>query len=304
MGSFSWLYADNGFGSANIRYGKPFKLMLPEEARKETGFVSLADDYSDYGILSAMGKTFDLYELLAVWNKDVPYKDGKVSDYLKSISDRWMKEEDENTDYNREIGISLFFDMEEGKITLPYPLKLVRENYRGLYEDLKYFSYSDPFQGSDVFTWSMAEEEMKSGFSSYGEYPKDFMEYMLENRKTKPYTSQILLCIDYKGSDREDCIKILDGLELDYNEEDFEYDEELDEIILTGWLTYDVWLEEGAYSEEELKSVLYEKGESAFYDLIGSNSDWKFGNLHISEYDIDINEHMIKKEFAKENIER
>ncbi len=152
MGSFSWLYADNGLGSANIRYGKPFKLMLPEEARKETGFVSLADDYSDYGILSVMGKTFDLYELLAVWNRNMPYKEGKVADYLKGVSEGvWMKNKDEHTDDNREIGIDISYDKEDELI---YPLKLAHDDFKGLYEDIPFMSYEDPNQGCDMLTWS------------------------------------------------------------------------------------------------------------------------------------------------------
>ncbi|WP_368273714.1 hypothetical protein [Enterocloster bolteae] len=57
-----------------------------------------------------------------------------------------MKEVDEFTDYNRNIGIDIgCYDDQIDK--LKYPLKLVSVSFRGSYEDLDKPSYGDPNQG-------------------------------------------------------------------------------------------------------------------------------------------------------------
>ena len=137
MGSFSWLKADNLTNVANIVYGEPFKFLIP----KEFGGGFIIDNYRDYGDLGRSSddenSSYDMFELLAIWNKD----------HL-GINVRWngklnyMKEVDEHTEYNRSLGI----DYQD--TNLKYPLKLVSIEYEGTYEDCKGYSEWDPYQGS------------------------------------------------------------------------------------------------------------------------------------------------------------
>ena len=146
MGSFSWLKADELTRVRNVAYEKPFKFLIP----KEFGGGFVKDHYQDYGLLGtkedSSGK-YDMYELLAFWNKDMPYEDGVVGDYLKYDGEfPIMKEIDNHTDDNRSIGIDIgCYDHEIDK--LKYPLKLVSASYQGTYEECAGKSYSDPDQG-------------------------------------------------------------------------------------------------------------------------------------------------------------
>lgn len=146
MGSFSWLKADNLTNVSNVVQEKPFKFLIPQEYGG--GFIE--DYYQDYGYLAkkenGMPK-YDMYELLAFWNCDMPYKDGTVKDYLKyTKSFPQLKEIDKNTDYNRIIGIEIgCYNTQIDK--LKFPLKLVSASYKGSYEDCAGKSYGDPSQG-------------------------------------------------------------------------------------------------------------------------------------------------------------
>lgn len=137
MGSFSWNKADTLTRIENIAYGSSFKFLIP----KEFGGGFIKDVYQDYGYLGTKENgepKYDMYELLAFWNKaeDLKY-DG---DYPL------MKEIDEYTEDNRSEGISIgCYDHEILK--LKYPLKLVSPSFKGTYEDLETCSLGDPDQG-------------------------------------------------------------------------------------------------------------------------------------------------------------
>lgn len=146
MGSFSWLKADELTMVKNVAYEKPFKFLIP----KEFGGGFVKDHYQDYGYLGTKedgSEKYDMYELLAFWNADMPYKNGVVRDYLKYNGEfPAMKEIDDYTDDNRNIGIDIgCYDHEIDK--LKYPLKLVSASYKGTYEECVGKSYGDPDQG-------------------------------------------------------------------------------------------------------------------------------------------------------------
>lgn len=152
MGSFSWLKADDLTNIENIAYGASFKFLIP----KEFGGGFIKDKYQDYGYLGRKDDgtpKYDMYELLAFWNSDMPYGLGTVKDRLYYGDDieemtelPMMKEIDEHTDKNRKMGISIgCYDDEIDK--LKYPLKLVSPSFKGCYEDLSKPSYNDPNQG-------------------------------------------------------------------------------------------------------------------------------------------------------------
>ncbi len=137
MGSFSWNKADGLTQIENIFYGSSFKFLIP----KEFGGGFIKDKYQDYGYLGTKENgepKYDMYELLAFWNK----ADGLIykGEYPK------MKEIDEYTNNNRSKGINIGCYDEE-ILKLNYPLKLVSASYNGIYEDLKKCSLGDPDQG-------------------------------------------------------------------------------------------------------------------------------------------------------------
>lgn len=137
MGSFSWNKADELTAIENVAEGTSFKFLIP----KEFGGGFIKDTYQDYGYLGTKEDgepKYDMYELLAFWNKAEGLKfDGEYP---------LMKEIDEHTDNNRGKGIDIgCYDNEILK--LKYPLKLVSASFKGTYEDLKTCSLSDPDQG-------------------------------------------------------------------------------------------------------------------------------------------------------------
>lgn len=136
MGSFSWNKADDLTTTENVAYDRPFKFLIP----KEFGGGFIKDNYQDYGYLGTKENgepKYDMYELLAFWNKaDVKYN----GEYPL------MKEIDEYTDRNRGEGIDIGC-YDEDILKLKYPLKLVSVSFNGTYEDLKTCSLGDPDQG-------------------------------------------------------------------------------------------------------------------------------------------------------------
>lgn len=147
MGSFSWLKADNLTNVANIAYGKPFKFLIP----KEFGGGFIQDNYQDRGKLGTNEDgtpKYDMYELLAFWNKEsIPQNRKNRKKKLRYVGEfPNMKEIDQFTDDNRSLGIDIgCYDSQISK--LKYPLKLVSASYTGTYEDLDNYSRSDPEQG-------------------------------------------------------------------------------------------------------------------------------------------------------------
>lgn len=149
MGSFSWRKADKLTKIDNIAYGKPFKFLIP----KEFGGGFIKDIYQDYGQLGKKADgtpKYDMYELLAFWNKeysDKLCKQFSTDDYLKWDGRfTYMPEISKYTDDNRSIGIKIgCYDNQIDN--LKYPLKLVSCSYKGTYEDCDRPSYGDPDQG-------------------------------------------------------------------------------------------------------------------------------------------------------------
>lgn len=137
MGSFSWNKADKLTAIENVACGTSFKFLIP----KEFGGGFIKDKYQDYGYLGTKenGESkYDMYELLAFWNKAKGLK--YEGDYPL------MKEIGYNTDNNRGLGINIgCYDKDIMK--LKYPLKLVSATFEGSYEDLKTYSSDDPDQG-------------------------------------------------------------------------------------------------------------------------------------------------------------
>jgi hypothetical protein len=137
MGSFSWNKADNLTAIENVAYGTSFKFLIP----KEFGGGFIKDKYQDYGYLGTKENEepkYDMYELLAFWNKAEGLKyDGEYP---------FMKEIDDYTSDNRGLGIDIGFQ-EKDIIKLKYPLKLVSVFFKGTYEDLEGYSKDDPDQG-------------------------------------------------------------------------------------------------------------------------------------------------------------
>jgi len=137
MGSFSWNKADKLTKFENVAYGTSFKFLIP----KEFGGGFIKDKYQDYGRLGKKenGKPkYDMYELLAFWNK---------AEGLKYEGDfPLMKEIDEYTNENRSKGINIGC-YDDDILNLKYPLKLVSASFQGTYEDLETCSLGDPDQG-------------------------------------------------------------------------------------------------------------------------------------------------------------
>lgn len=141
MGSFSWNKADKLTNIENVAYGRSFKFLIP----KEFGGGFIKDIYQDYGYLGIKENgepKHDMYELLALWNKDeIKYGELKYKGDFNP-----MKEIDNFTDNNRGLGIDIGC-YDEQILNLKYPLKLVSPSFKGTYEDLETCSLGDPDQG-------------------------------------------------------------------------------------------------------------------------------------------------------------
>jgi len=137
MGSFSWNKADKLTAIENIACGTSFKFLIP----KEVGGGFIKATYQDYGKLGTKDNgepKYDMYELLAFWNKAEGLKyEGEYP---------LMKEIDQYTNKNRLLGIDIGCYDEE-ILKLKYPLKLVSASFKGTYEDLHTCSLGDPDQG-------------------------------------------------------------------------------------------------------------------------------------------------------------
>lgn len=136
MGSFSWNKADDLTNIENVAAGSSFKFLIPAEFGG--GFIQ--EKYQDYGYLGRKDDNsakYDMYELLAQWN---------APDSVIGCTAGTLKEIDENTDYNRSIGIDIgCYNYQIDK--LKYPLKLVSASYKLSYEECAKPSYGDPDQG-------------------------------------------------------------------------------------------------------------------------------------------------------------
>jgi hypothetical protein len=137
MGSFSWNKADKLTAIENVAFGTSFKFLIP----KEFGGEFIKDKYQDYGHLGTKENgepKYDMYELLAFWNKVEGLKYDGDSPLMKVI--------DDYTDNNRGLGIDI--GCCDGQMSkLKYPLKLVSASFKETYEDLETCSFDDPDQG-------------------------------------------------------------------------------------------------------------------------------------------------------------
>jgi hypothetical protein len=138
MGSFSWNKADKLTNIENVAFGTSFKFLIP----KEFGGGFIKDVYQDYGYLGTKENgepKYDMYELLAFWNKVEGLRfDGDEYPLIKEI--------DHHTDHNRNKGIDIGC-YDDDILNLKYPLKLVSASFKGTYEDLDTCSLGDPDQG-------------------------------------------------------------------------------------------------------------------------------------------------------------
>lgn len=163
MGTFSWLRADRTTRTANVYEGSKFKFLIP----KEFGGGFFLDTYEGYGKLTHDGVEYDMYEILAAWNKPERIKIAEgVNPKLPHVS--------ENTSHNRGIGVDISaYDVHA--LLLRYPIKLVSPRYNGSYEDCTSLSLGDPNQGSSRFM----RESKDSFFESLEDYTNVKLEFEL-----------------------------------------------------------------------------------------------------------------------------
>lgn len=175
MGTFSWLRANVDTEKANIAEGDKFACLIP----KEFGGGYIEDTYQDYGNLGTKedgSPKYDLYELLAFWNKDTKYNGKTIGDYLKYDGEfPNLKETDGFTDANRSMGIDIgCYDRQIDR--LKYPLKLVSVSYakNHTYEDCPYKSFKDTEQGfCQSYNW-IKLTEYKTEFTGTAHIPQGY----------------------------------------------------------------------------------------------------------------------------------
>jgi len=145
MGSFSWRKADTLGKVGNIVSGAPFKFLIP----KEFGGGFIQEKYQDYGDMGPSSENgiprYDMYELLAFWNRDIAEAAGYTLMFDGDVPPL-MAETGEYTDHNRVVGINIACYRDQID-ALRFPLKLVSASYKGTYEDCEGRSYGDPHQG-------------------------------------------------------------------------------------------------------------------------------------------------------------
>lgn len=160
MGTFSWLRADRNTLTANVYEGSKYKFLIP----KAFGGGSIVDTYKGYGKMTHEGIEYDMYEILAAWNRPDKIRLAKgVGSKMPQIS--------EHTTHNRGIGVDISaYDVHA--LLLRYPLKLVSPRYKGTYEDCNSPSLGDPDQG-----WC---KHMRESKDSFFESLKDYEDITLE----------------------------------------------------------------------------------------------------------------------------
>ena len=154
--AFSWQFANkNPNFITNVTYGGAFKLLIP----LPFGGGSIEDRYQGSGLLGRRSKPanaddlpakgearFDIYELLAFWNTANPQDTLLWPGKADGVPAPRLKEIDEFTDKNREVGIRIA-GSDELMGNLRYPLKLVTPEFPGTYEMCPGFSRADPYDG-------------------------------------------------------------------------------------------------------------------------------------------------------------
>lgn len=139
----------------------------------------IEDLYNGYGLMGCRengSPEYDLYELLAFWNKDTKYNGKTIGDYLKYDGEfPNLKETDGFTDANRSMGIDIgCYDRQIDR--LKYPLKLVSVSYakNHTYEDCPYKSFKDTEQGfCQSYNW-IKLTEYKTEFTGTAHIPQGY----------------------------------------------------------------------------------------------------------------------------------
>ncbi len=168
MGSFSFIYADRPSAKypnrkcANITYGVPARVLIPQEF----GGGHIDGRYQDYGLFTTEnGETFDVYELIAVWNKEAKYKGLPIGPFLLGLDNvskiNGQKLRDKDTDNNHYYGIEVGC-YDEQLDALKYPLRIVHQDNPHSYEECKQISYGDPEQGFYPYSWTTYYRKRKS----------------------------------------------------------------------------------------------------------------------------------------------
>lgn len=164
MGQFSWIYSDTNRAMLDGVYRNSF-LLVPEAFSKEYGPYIKEECYDGYGVF---GKHHDVYELVAIWNREyvsqnpdhVTYRGRKYSEFswypyfsdmslsIQEALRRWQEAKSNgNKDFRcwelRHIGIDIGCYDEDNR-ALPYPIKIVEHP---IAYELAYPSDMDPNQG-------------------------------------------------------------------------------------------------------------------------------------------------------------
>ncbi len=157
MGCFSFTNANFKADHANFSYDDQMKVLIP----KEFGGGYILGYHDNYGVVTSDGKNYDLYEVVAFWNKD---KIKSAFGQLKYDGEfPKVKSVDKYTDDNRGIGIDIACYKKDIDV-LQFPLKIVDPDYDGTYEECENKSYCDPEQGCGILSWDRFNVHLEKGW--------------------------------------------------------------------------------------------------------------------------------------------
>lgn len=164
MSSFSWLRAEDSTRYMNIAScnNVGFRLLVPKPFEQEFGTEIRSENYHICGFIMYNGVYYDIFGLLAKFNKDYlnkaayPYKEvkGTSRNAQGALCDN-------ETMLNRNIGVAISKDVRDA-LFLRYPLKLVSLSYEGTsYEKCEGFSIIDPKHGEVQSNWDDNKETVE-----------------------------------------------------------------------------------------------------------------------------------------------
>ena len=195
MGSFSFCYCDTGI-IETVNYGDyigvyptdeqrlitddeehPASVLLPKEFGGRKAQINVSE-YEDYGHFTKEGITYDIYDLVADWNRewiakhpnwirpsDIRHEENGEAEPIskkewypfysdlslskEEVMKKWREAIPKNPNYSihleyRHIGIDIAC-YDDDNAALPYPIKIARHK-DSIYECCPP-SYSDPYQG-------------------------------------------------------------------------------------------------------------------------------------------------------------
>lgn len=156
MSSVSWLRAEDSTRYMNIAScnNVGFRLLVPKPFIEEFGNEIRSEDYRGYGYIMYNGVLYDMFGLLAKFNKNYLNKSAYV---YKECQGTMLNPQglrcDNETMQNRNIGVEISREVQD-TMFLRYPLKLVSLSYEGTkYEKCAGFSIVDPEQGKKQTHW-------------------------------------------------------------------------------------------------------------------------------------------------------